>query len=162
MTSEICNMSNNDLLRRIRYALNIGNASMKGIFLLAGHAVTEAAVLDMMKNEGDEGYVECSDRLLGLFLDGLIIQKRGKRETSPEKPVRSNERLTNNIVLKKMRIALGFTDGDILEMLKLAEFEITKSELSALFRKKGHKNYKVCGDQIVKKFLLGLAAHHRK
>lgn len=155
-------MNNNDLLRRIRYALNIGNASMREIFELAGHLVAESGILDMLRNEGEPGYVECDDRLLGLFLDGLIIQRRGKREYEPGKAARPNERLTNNMVLKKLRIALDFTDADMLEMFKLAGFDITKSELSAFFRKKGHKNYKVCGDQIVKKFLLGLAARHRK
>lgn len=155
-------MNGNELLRRIRYALNIGNASMKEIFALAGHTVAEAEVLDMMKDEGEAGYVECGDRVLGLFLDGLIIKRRGKRESAPEKTAKPDERLTNNMVLKKMRIALEFTDGDILGVLKLAGFEITKSELAALFRKKGHRNYKVCGDQIVKKFLLGLAARQRK
>lgn len=155
-------MNTNDLLRRIRYALNIGNASMKDIFGLAGHDITESEILDFMRNEGEAGYVECSDRLLGLFLDGLIIQRRGKRENAPEKSARQEERLTNNMVLKKMRIALELTDEEILDILRLADFEITKSELSALFRKKGHKNYKVCGDQIVKKFLLGLAARRRK
>lgn len=155
-------MNNNDLLRRIRYALNIGNASMREIFSIAGHSINESEILDLLKEEGAEGYVECGDKALGLFLDGLIIQRRGKRESPEEAPDKSVARLTNNMILKKLRIALGFTDGDMMETLRLAGFEITKSELSALFRKKGHKNYKVCGDQIVKKFLLGLAARNRK
>ncbi|MBP7585155.1 MAG: DUF1456 family protein [Spirochaetes bacterium] len=155
-------MNNNDILKRIRYALNIGNAGMKVIFGLAGHIVTEAEILDMMKSEGEAGYVECGDRVLGLFLDGLIVQRRGRREPSPGTPDVTNVRLTNNLVLKKLRIALGFTDDDIVETLKLAGFEITKSELSALFRKKGHRNYKPCGDQVVKKFLLGLTLRFRK
>ncbi len=155
-------MNNNDILKRLRYALDIGNAGMKVIFGLAGHIVTEAEILDMMKSEGEAGYVECGDRVLGLFLDGLIVQRRGRREPSPGKPDVSNERLTNNLVLKKLRIALEFTDADMIGILMLAGFEITKSELSALFRKKGHRNYKPCGDQVVKKFLLGLAARQRK
>ena len=124
-------MNNNDLLKRIRYAMDVGNAGMKVIFGLAGHIVTEAEILDMMKSEGEAGYVECGDRVLGLFLDGLIVQRRGRREPPPGKPDASNERLTNNLVLKKLRIALGFTDDDILEVLKRAGFEMTKSELSA-------------------------------
>jgi len=154
-------MDNNDILRRVRYALDIGNAAMREIFSLAGHAITEADILDMLRAEDEEGYAPCSDRLLGLFLDGLIDQRRGKRDAVPGKPPATGERLTNNLVLKKLRIALDYSDADIMETIRLGGFEITKSGLAALFRKRGHRNYKPCGDQIMKKFLQGLAVRLR-
>jgi uncharacterized protein YehS (DUF1456 family) len=70
-------------------------------------------------------------------------------------------RMTNNDILKKLRIALNLKDTDIIDILKLADFEITKTELSALFRKEGHKNYKECGDQILRRFLNGLIIRNR-
>ncbi len=155
-------MNKNDILRRIRYALNMGNSEMTGIFKLAGHDITESAVLDILKKEDDTGYVECSDREMELFLDGLIIQKRGKKENAEDSSAKPAVRVSNNIILKKLRIALNFKEDDMLEMFRLSEFEISKPELSALFRKKGHKNYKVCGDQIVKNFLKGLTIYSRK
>mgnify|MGYP003820424157 CR=1 FL=1 len=69
--------------------------------------------------------------------------------------------MTNNDILKKLRIALNLKDTDIIDILKLADFEITKTELSALFRKEGHKNYKECGDQILRRFLNGLIIRNR-
>jgi uncharacterized protein YehS (DUF1456 family) len=156
-------MYKNDILRRLRYALNISNSAMAGIFKLAGHDISESAILAILKKEGEEGYVECSDTELELFLDGLIIQNRGKKETADsELIIKSELLLTNNIILKKLRIALDFKENDMLEMFKLSEFEITKPELTALFRRKGHKNYKVCGDQIMKNFLQGLTIYYRK
>ena len=155
-------MENNDILRRLRYALNIGNAEMAGIFQLSDHDISESAILDILKKEEEPGYVECSDRELELFLDGLIILKRGKKETAQEPLVKPATRLSNNMVLKKLRIALDFKENDMLEMFRLSDFEITKPELSALFRKKGHKNYKVCGDQILKNFLQGCTVYFRK
>ena len=69
--------------------------------------------------------------------------------------------MTNNDILKKLRIALQLKDTDIIEILKLADFEITKSELSALFRNTDHRNYKECGDQILRNFLNGLIIRNR-
>ena len=69
--------------------------------------------------------------------------------------------MTNNDILKKLRIALSLKDTDILECLKLEDFEMSKSELSALFRKEDHPNYKECGDQVLRKFLNGLIAKKR-
>jgi uncharacterized protein YehS (DUF1456 family) len=69
--------------------------------------------------------------------------------------------MTNNDILKKLRIALNLRDTDIIEILKLADFEISKTELSALFRKEDHKNYKECGDQILRRFLNGLIIRNR-
>jgi uncharacterized protein YehS (DUF1456 family) len=156
-------MNKNDILRRLRYALNISNLEMAGIFKLAGHDILEFDILNILKKEEEEGYVECTDRELELFLDGLIIQKRGKRESADAEPlVKQETRMSNNLVLKKLRIALDFKETDMLEMFELSEFEITKPELSAFFRKKGHKNYKVCGDQILKNFIKGMTVKYRK
>jgi len=69
--------------------------------------------------------------------------------------------LTNNDILKKLRVALELKDDDIVHILKLAEFEVTKSELAALFRKPDHPNYKECGDQLLRNFLNGLVTYKR-
>jgi len=69
--------------------------------------------------------------------------------------------MDNNEILKKLRVALELRDDDIIEILRLADFTITKSELSALFRKEDHPNYKNCGDQIMRNFLRGLIIYKR-
>jgi len=69
--------------------------------------------------------------------------------------------LTNNDILKKLRVALELKDDDIVHILKLAEFDVTKSELTALFRKPDHPNYKECGDQLLRNFLNGLVTYKR-
>lgn len=69
--------------------------------------------------------------------------------------------MTNNDILKKLRIALKLRDEDIIEILKLVDFEVSKSELSALFRNEDHPNYKECGDQLLRNFLNGLIIYHR-
>lgn len=69
--------------------------------------------------------------------------------------------LTNNDILKKLRIALELKDDDIIHILKLADFTISKSELSALFRRDDHPNYVACGDQLLRNFLQGLIIYKR-
>ena len=69
--------------------------------------------------------------------------------------------MTNNDIFKKLRVALMLRDDEIVEILKLADFNISKSELGALFRKEDHPNYMECGDQILRNFLNGLVIHLR-
>lgn len=69
--------------------------------------------------------------------------------------------MTNNDILKKLRVALKLKNTDIIDILKLVDFRISESELGALFRKEDHPNYKECGDQILRNFLNGLVIHLR-
>ena len=69
--------------------------------------------------------------------------------------------MTNNDIFKKLRVALMFRDDDIVEILKLVDFKISKSELGAFFRKEDHPNYMECGDQVLRNFLNGLVIYLR-
>ena len=69
--------------------------------------------------------------------------------------------MSNNDIMKKLRVALKFTDDDIIKVLDLANFRVTKTELSAIFRKEDHPNFKPCGDQILRNFLNGLVIYMR-
>lgn len=153
-------MTNNDVLRRFRYALDISDAAILEMFKLGGHEIDKATLTALLKKEDDAGYMACRDDAMTAFLDGLIVQKRGKREgVTPPQP--TDTRLRNNVILKKMRIALNLNEDDMLAILKLADVVISTSELSALFRRKDHKHYKECGDQFLRNFLNGLTKHHR-
>jgi uncharacterized protein YehS (DUF1456 family) len=154
-------MTNNDILRQLRYALNINDPTMIEIFKLADHEIEQSNLTGLLKKEDEEGFVNCSDNVLGYFLDGLILHKRGRKEIKPGETRKSDSRLTNNTILKKLRIALELKEDDMLGILKLANVDISKSELTALFRKEGHKNYKECGDQFLRKFLKGLSIRYR-
>lgn len=154
-------MTNNDILRRLRYTLNINDSTMIEIFKLADHEIEQSNLTGLLKKEDEEGFVNCSDDVLGYFLDGLILHKRGRKEIKPGETRKSDSRLTNNTILKKLRIALELKEDDMLGILKLANVDISKSELTALFRKEGHKNYKECGDQFLRKFLKGLSIRYR-
>jgi len=154
-------MTPNDIIRRIRYALNLNDPTMLEIFKQAGHAVDLAGLKNLLKKEDEAGYAVCSDKVLGAFLDGLIVHKRGKKETEPGQEKKPDPLLTNNAIMRKVRIALELKEDDMLGILKLDEVEISSSELSAFFRKKGHKNYKDCGDQFLRSFLKGLAIRYR-
>ena len=153
-------MINTDILRRLRYAFNFDDPFMLEIFRLGGRKVTVDALKSYLKKEEEEGYSTLPDELMIAFLDGLIIRKRGVQKNGPAQPVR-RELLNNNLVLRKIRIALELRDEDILEILKRSEMEVSKSELSALFRQKDHKNFKICGDQLLRNFLAGLAGYRK-
>lgn len=155
-------MNNNDILRRVRYALDISNPGMIDIFKLAGCTLELPTLLKLLKKEEEEEFISCSNPLLSFFLDGLIMHKRGKRESAGEQAPKPDASLNNNAILKKLRIALDFKEDDMLATMKLAGVVISRSELSALFRNKGHKHYKECGDQFLRNFLNGLTVRFRE
>ncbi|MDR3601611.1 MAG: DUF1456 family protein [Desulfosporosinus sp.] len=177
-------MDNNDILIRLRYALDIKNTDMLKIFKLGGVELTEEEVRKLLikskdvfryHNAGDapdeieakEENIKCKNSTLESFLNGFIIFKRGKQDPrpgQPEMPVQKdngNPNNINNMVLKKLKIALTLTSDDMLDILGKAGVIVTKGELSALFRNEGHKNYKECGDKYARNFLKGLAIKNR-
>jgi len=151
---------NNDVLRSIRYALDLGDAKVVEIIKLAGRDIAQSDLASFLKKEDEEGFVECDDGVMVSFLDGLIIHKRGKMESRPDQD-KKPERLTNNTILKKLRVAFELKEEDLHKVLELAGFSVSKPELSALFRVKGHKNYRACGDQLLRNFLKGLTIRLR-
>lgn len=154
-------MINNDILRRVRYALNINDLAMIGIFSLAGYMMEQTELTDLLKKEEEPGFVDCSNRILEYFLDGLIYSRRGKIEAKPGQEKKCGESLSNNAVLKKLRVALELKEEDMLDIMNLAGVRVSKPELTALFRKEGHKNYKECGDQFLRNFIKGLTIRYR-
>jgi len=151
-------MTNNDILRRIRYVFDFGDDKMIALFALADKTVTRAEVSDWLKKEDDPAYRNCGDKALAYFLNGLIVDRRGRRE-GPAPIVES--RLTNNLILQKLKIAMAFSSDDMLEVLHLAGNEMGKHEMSALFRKPGHKHHRKCLDQVLRNFLTGLRMRFR-
>ena len=151
-------MTNNDILRRLRYALNLGNDGLTRLFALGGHDLSHGDLDLLLKKDDEPGFIDCPDVLLLSFLDGLIVSRRGPRTSGPAEP----ESLDNNLVLRKLRIALELKDADMLRILEAGGMHVSKSELSALFRAPGHRNFVPCRDQLLRKFLAGLAATSRE
>ena len=153
-------MRNNDILRRLRYALDLTEAQLVAIFALGGQTVTEAQARTFMISEDEEGAVTCSDAVFGGFLDGLITDRRGPPPAGRAAPP-TPHRLTNNAKLKKLRIALNLHEDAMLTILLAGGHPLSRGELTALFRKPQHKHYRECGDQVLRKFLSGLSKHMR-
>ena len=146
-------MTNNDVLRRIRYIFDFDDSQMISTFALVNHEVTRAEISDWLKKEDDPAYKKITDNVMATFLNGLIIEKRGRRDGNL--PV-AEKQLTNNIILNKLKIALNMKAEDVIAALASTNQTISKHELSALFRKPGHKHYRECKDQILRNFLKGI------
>ncbi|WP_338753013.1 DUF1456 family protein [Bacillus sp. FJAT-52991] len=173
-------MSNNDILKRVRYAMDIKDIDMVEIFKLGGMEVTKEEVVDMLttvkkspQHEAENNDVvendyvlTCDIMMLESFLNGFITFKRGKQDPKPGQPagqampLQTNES-ANNLLLKKMKIALSLTSEDVLDILDSVGVKVSKGELGALLRKKGHMNYRECGDRYARNFLKGLAVKYR-
>ncbi|WP_413465998.1 DUF1456 family protein [Metabacillus litoralis] len=154
---------------------------MVEMFKLGGVDVTKEEVLKILtkskENDNDDEYdeedlaenedhIRCDNVMLESFLNGFITFNRGQQDPKPGQPQRPEMSIkshgsVNNVVLKKLKIALALTSEEIQDILEEAGVTITKSELGALLRKEGHKNYKECGDKYARNFLKGLAIRYR-
>jgi uncharacterized protein YehS (DUF1456 family) len=131
---------------------------MIAVFAQAELEVSRSQVSDWLKKDEDPEQQPCDDRTLACYLNGLINEMRGKKEGTQPQP---EDKLDNNIIFRKLKIALNLQADDILEILALVDIKISRHELSAFFRKKGHKHYRVCQEQILRKFLHGIQLKYR-
>jgi uncharacterized protein YehS (DUF1456 family) len=151
-------MKNNDILRRLRYAFDFTDSKMMSLFASGGEEVSREQISDWMKKEEDPAFQSLHDIKLAVFLNGFINDRRGKREGEQAKPEKT---LTNNIIFKKLKIALELKDEDIISILESVDMTISKHEISAFFRNPEQNQYRACKDQILRNFIHGLQLKYR-
>ena len=172
-------MNNNDILIRLRYALDIKDTDMIEIFNLGGITITKEELQRMLLKPKSNSNIDsedefvanddmkrCNNYMLESFLNGFIIFKRGKQESKPGEPEKQayiikDNKTVNNVFLKKLKIALSLTGEDMLVIFKDAGINLSNGELSAVLRREGQRNYKECGDRYARNFLKGLAIRYR-
>lgn len=151
-------MTNNDILRSIRYTFDYSDNAMMDIFGLGGKSFTRADVSNWLKREEDPDFKGLHDIDLAVFLNGLIIKNRGRKEG--DQPV-AEKSLNNNMIFRKLKISLNLKDEDILEVLSQVDRHISKHELSAFFRNPSQPQYRPCKDQVLRNFLQGIQLKYR-
>jgi uncharacterized protein YehS (DUF1456 family) len=149
-------MTNNDVLRSVRYILNVNETKLIEIISLTDFQVNPDDMASFLKQEEEEGYKNCGDKVLAHFLNGLIIYRRGKDENKLPQPTETS--MTNNIILKKLRVAFELKDTDIINLIEKSGLKISKTELSAFFRNQDHRNYRECGNQFLRNLLRAMAS----
>ena len=146
-------LSTNEILYRIKKALNLSLEEMIEAYKLEAYEMESSHLEALLKRRLDKGFELCSYEELGVFLDGLVTLKRGP---SPKKETDEAVELTNNLILKKLRIALELKEAETEIIFGLADIELTKQQLASLFRKETHKNFKPCSNELLMAFIEGL------
>jgi uncharacterized protein YehS (DUF1456 family) len=147
-------LSTNEILYRIQKALNLTTEEMLEAYKLEAYEMDASHLESLLKRRQDGGFTVATYEELGVFLDGLVTLKRGP---SPKKPNDDEAvQLTNNLILKNLRIAQELKEPEIEIIFGLADVELSKQQLASLFRKEGHKNFKECSDELLMAFLEGL------
>ncbi|CAA6800147.1 MAG: Unknown protein [uncultured Sulfurovum sp.] len=147
-------MQTNDILFKLKTALSLENEQIIEAYKLADFEMTEERLVSIMKRRQDKGFEEATFEELGVFLDGLVLLKRG-----PSDKVANEDdvvELTNNLILKKVRVAMELKEPELVILFALAEVTLTKRQIGSLFRKEGTKNFKACSDELLNAFLEGL------
>lgn len=151
-------MTNNDILKRLRYIFDLSDAQTQAVFALAGKTVEPEQLMQWFKPDDDPLFDTLTDPLLATFLNGLISHLRGKKEGPLPEP---ESKLTHNLILRKLKIALNLQAEDMLEIWEKVDFRLSKHELSSFFRQPSHRNYRLCQDQVLRNFLQGLQIQRR-
>lgn len=128
------------------------------LFSLADLAVSRAQISDWLKKEEDATFQVLPDKMLAVFLNGLIVDKRGKREGPQPIP---EEILDNNIILKKLKIALELQTEDIVALFDSIGKKISSPEVTSFLRNPKQAKYRPCNDQYLRNFLSSLQAYYR-
>jgi uncharacterized protein YehS (DUF1456 family) len=160
-------VTSNDVLRSVRYLLNVSDTKLGDIFRLGGEEVSADDLVAFLKRDDEDGYRECGHASMARFLNGLVIYKRGKRDQRDQRDQRDKDEsrppqpldvpVTNNVVLKKLRVAFELKDDDLITLIEKNGLRVTKGELGAFFRRPDHRNYRDCGDQFLRNLLKGLS-----
>jgi uncharacterized protein YehS (DUF1456 family) len=147
-------MKTNRILYKIKEALDLSEDDILEIYALEGFDMKRERLKNLLAHPKQKHFTRCGYDELGIFLDGLITKYRGP---SPKKPREDAAvELTNNLVLKKLRIALKLEEMETAMIFAMGGAELSKQELKSLFRKETHKNFKACGDDLLDAFLEGL------
>ncbi len=151
-------MNNNDILRRLRYTFDFNDDKMIALFALVEQEVSRAEVSNWLKKEDADDFKSLYDKDFANFLNGFIIDRRGKREGPLPKPEKS---LNNNLIFRKLKIALNLKDEDIVKIFESVRMRVSKHEINAFFRKPGQSQYRLCKDQFLRNFLSGLQLKYK-
>lgn len=146
-------MINNDILRRISTIFDFNDAKVQSVFALSQYELSAEQLACVFKEKNDPAYKELLDVELASFLNGLIIEKRGRKDGPQHQ---AEQVLTNNLIFNKVKIALALKADEVISVLELAGLSLSKYELSALFRNVNHKHYRECTDDVLSTFLKGL------
>lgn len=146
-------MINNDILRRISAIFDFNDEKIQAVFALNQCDINAEQLADIFKEKNDPAYKELLDVELASFLNGLIIDKRGKKDGPQHQ---AEQVLNNNLIFNKVKIALALKADEVISILELADLSLSKYELSALFRNINNKHYRECTDDVLSTFLKGL------
>lgn len=148
-------MTHNDILRSLRYLMRVSDATLGEIIRLANYKITTPEVVALLKKEDEPGYQVCSDQVMAHFLNGLVLHKRGVDHSRPPQPIETP--VTNNMILKKLRVAFELKDSDLMTLVGKSGLRVSKAELGAFCRRPDHRNYRECKDQFLRNLLKGMS-----
>lgn len=152
-------MTNNDILKRLRYTFDFTDKEMINLFKLSDQVVSREQISNWLKKEDEETFKNLTDKELAAFLNGFIVLKRGVQDGNHKAVI--EEKLNNNIIVRKIKIALNLQAQEIIDLLATQGSTLSKHELSAFFRNPSQPKYMYCNDQYLRHFLTAIQKKYK-
>lgn len=151
-------MINNDIYRRLRYLFGYQYDHVQALFQSTGFEISEEQYKGWARKEEEDRFIHMTDRELAIFLNGIIIKMRGTRPGPPPVP---EEEMSNNVILRKLKIAFNLRSEEMIEVFGLVDRKLSPHELSAFFRKPSHSSFRYVKGQYLRNFLMGLQMKYK-
>jgi uncharacterized protein YehS (DUF1456 family) len=151
-------MINNDIYRRLRYLFGYQYDHVQALFQSTGFEISEEQYKGWAGKEEEDRFIHMTDRELAIFLNGVIIKMRGAQPGPPPVP---EEEMSNNVILRKLKIAFNLRSEDMIEIFGLVDRKLSPHELSAFFRKPSHSSFRHVKGQYLRNFLMGLQVKYK-
>ena len=151
-------MINNDIYRRLRYLFGYQYDHVQALFQSTGFEISEEQYKGWAGKEEEDWFIHMTDRELAIFLNGVIIKMRGAQPGPPPVP---EEEMSNNVILRKLKIAFNLRSEDMIEIFGLVDRKLSPHELSAFFRKPSHSSFRHVKGQYLRNFLMGLQVKYK-
>jgi uncharacterized protein YehS (DUF1456 family) len=151
-------MINNDIYRRLRYLFGYQYDHVQALFQSIGFEISEEQYKGWVRKEEEDRFIHMTDRELAIFLNGIIIKMRGARPGPPPVP---EEEMSNNVILRKLKIAFNLRSEEMIEVFGLVDRKLSPHELSAFFRKPSHSSFRYVKGQYLRNFLMGLQMKYK-
>lgn len=97
-------LNNNDIIKKLRVALKYRDDDIIRVLKHVGYDISKSELSAFFRSDDHENFKPLKDQILRNFLNGLVIEKRGRLDRPKDKEAKPTEPEAKSVTLKKPSI----------------------------------------------------------